>query len=291
MEKILVYHFVSLANRLLLLGGIIKLIKFYYKIEIVVNKISRYWKKLTIIANMIRLDNYILQNSLALSRNKAQELIASGAVSINGAVNLKNSTIIGDNDVVVVKKDREYVSRSAYKLDAFLDELDIDIKNKIALDIGSSSGGFTQVLLERGSKCVYAVDVGKDQLHQNLREDARVKLFEECDIRDFKSNETFELVVCDVAFISLHHILKDIHRLSSRDIILLFKPQFEVGKDVKRDKKGVVSDKKAIDMAMMKLEDAIFLLGWRLVKKSPSKLSGKEGNLEYCYYYIKDQNC
>lgn len=237
---------------------------------------------------MIRLDNYILENSLALSRNKAQELIASGVVSVNGVINLKNSTIIGDGDVVVVKKHKEYVSRSAYKLDAFLDEIDIELKDKIVLDIGSSSGGFTQVLLERGAKCVYAVDVGRDQLHKSLREDARVKLFEECDVRDFNIDKTFEVVVCDVAFISLHHILKDIDRLSSRDIILLFKPQFEVGKDIKRDKNGVVSDKKAIDIAMMKLEDAVFLLGWRLMKKSPSKLSGKEGNLEYCYYYIKD---
>jgi 23S rRNA (cytidine1920-2'-O)/16S rRNA (cytidine1409-2'-O)-methyltransferase len=155
------------------------------------------------------------------------------------------------------------------------------------LDIGSSTGGFTQVLLERAVKEVSCVDVGSEQLHHSLRKDERVHVYENCDIRKFNSDKRFDLIVSDVAFISLLYILDDIDRLGCEDIILLFKPQFEVGREVKRDKNGVVQDKKAIVNAMMKFEDACRLKKWELVHKSPSKLTGKEGNLEYCYYFKK----
>jgi len=108
-----------------------------------------------------------------------------------------------------------------------------------------------------------------------------------CDIRDFKSAKSFDLVVSDVAFISLLYILDDVQRLATDDIILLFKPQFEVGREVKRDKNGVVLDTKAIAKARERFEDACKLKGWTMIKQSISKLTGKEGNIEYCYYYKK----
>jgi len=234
----------------------------------------------------VRLDNYLLEHGFAHSRNKAQELIASGLVSIDGVVCLKNSTKVQD-ERVRVKEHRDYVSRSAYKLDAFLDEISLSVEGRLALDVGSSTGGFTQVLLERGASEIYAVDVGRDQLHSTLRSDNRIKLFEGCDIRNFDAKSGFDLVVSDVSFISLHHILSKVDELSCDDIVLLFKPQYEVGKEIKRDRNGVVQDKKAVEMAMLKFEDSAFLLGWELVKCSASKLSGKEGNLEYCYYFKK----
>jgi len=166
-------------------------------------------------------------------------------------------------------------------------ELDLDVSSRVALDIGSSTGGFTQVLLQRNVSEVSAVDVGTDQLHKSLRDDSRVYVYENCDIRKFESQKKFDLVVSDVAFISLLHILNDVDRLATDDIILLFKPQFEVGREVKRDKNGVVLDKKAILNTMQKFEDACELKAWTLVQKSPSKLMGKEGNLEYCYYFKK----
>lgn len=235
----------------------------------------------------MRLDNYLVENSLAESRNKAQTLIKEGHVSVNSKVCLKSSHKIEENDVVEVKEHKNYVSRSAFKLSAFLDELKLDVKDKIALDIGSSTGGFTQVLLEYGAAEVTAVDVGKEQLHVSLKEDARVHSFESCDIREFKSDKKFDLVVSDVAFISLLNILDDVDRLSSDKIILLFKPQFEVGREAKRDKNGVVTDEKAILHAMIKFEDTCELKGWKRVLKSPSQITGKEGNLEYCYCYEK----
>lgn len=236
---------------------------------------------------MQRLDNYLVELGLAGSRNKAQGLIKEGLVSVNGEQIIKSSLMLKSSDKVVVKEHREYVSRSAFKLSAFLDELGLDVADKIALDIGSSTGGFTQVLLENGAKEVTAVDVGRDQLHVSLKNDERVYSYEECDIREFSSDKEFEIVVSDVAFISLLNILDSIDRLAKKTIILLFKPQFEVGREAKRDKNGVVTDEKAILHAMIKFEDACSLKGWKLVLKSASKLTGKEGNLEYCYCYEK----
>jgi len=234
-----------------------------------------------------RLDNYLVEKGLCESRNKAQAVVKEGLVSVNGEQTIKSSFVLKQGDKVVVKKHKEYVSRAAFKLSSFLDELKLDVKDKVALDIGSSTGGFTQVLLESGVREVTAVDVGRNQLHASLKNDSRVHSHEECDIRDFKSDKEFDVVVSDVAFISLLNILDDVDRLSKKTIILLFKPQFEVGREAKRDKNGVVTDEKAVLQAMIKFEDACSLKGWKLVLKSPSKLTGKEGNLEYCYCFEK----
>ena len=236
----------------------------------------------------MRLDNYLVENNLARSRNKAQEFIKQGLVSVNDKEMLKSSYKLLPTDKVSMGSHKNYLSRAAYKLSYFLDELSLDVSGMKALDVGASTGGFTQVLLEYGVESVSAVDVGKAQLHPSLKEDTRVHSFESCDIRDFTSEEPFELVVSDVSFISLHHILNDVDRLASAHIILLFKPQFEVGKEVKRDKNGVVLDHKAIEKAMLRFEDACKLKGWRQMYKSASKITGKEGNLEYCYYFKKD---
>ncbi len=236
---------------------------------------------------MSRLDNYLVEKNLAGSRTKAQTLINDGFVSVNGKTIIKSSYKLDANDEVKVREHKEYVSRSAHKLSSFLDELGLKVDGMVALDIGSSTGGFTQVLLERGVSEVSAVDVGKEQLHESLRGDSRVHSYESCDIRKFQSDKKFDIVVSDVAFISLLHILDDIERLACGNIILLFKPQFEVGKDAKRDNNGVVLDNKAILQAMLRFEDACKLKGWKLGLKSASKLTGKEGNLEYCYFFEK----
>jgi len=235
----------------------------------------------------MRLDNYLVDKKLAMSRNKAQSMLKEGYVSVNSKVILKSSYRLESSDEVRVTQHKEYVSRAAFKLSHFLKELDLKLEGVVALDIGSSTGGFTQVLLENGVSEVSAIDVGKEQLHQILREDSRVHSFESCDIRKFKSDKKFDIVVSDVAFISLLHILDDVDRLSNDKIILLFKPQFEVGREAKRDKNGVVLDDKAILKAMIKFEDECKLKGWKLTLKSPSQLTGKEGNLEYCYCYEK----
>ncbi len=236
---------------------------------------------------MIRLDQYLVENNLVDSRNKAQQLIKDSKVSVDKKVITKASYKISD-ELVELDDEHVYVSRAAYKLKNFLPLLPFSVKDMRALDIGSSTGGFTEVLLMNDVASVTSVDVGSSQLHERLLEDRRVTSVENQDIRTFHSDTPFELVTCDVSFISLHHILEAINALASKYMILLFKPQFEVGKDVKRDKNGVVTDKKAIAAAMLKFEDTCTLLGWTKLVMEASSITGKEGNIEYCYCYQKD---
>ena len=237
---------------------------------------------------MIRLDQYLVNSLGVETRNKAQTMIKEALVFVDGVIILKASHKIDEEkNIVKIQEHKEYVSRAAFKLSAFLEELSLDLEGMNALDIGSSTGGFTQVLLEQGVLHVSCVDVGSEQLHHSLRSDGRVSVYENQDIREFESSEKFDLVTSDVAFISLLKILDAVDRLASDKIILLFKPQFEVGREVKRDKNGVVTDEKAVQKAMISFEDACSIKGWKLLLKSASKLTGKEGNLEYCYCYVK----
>jgi len=236
---------------------------------------------------MKRLDILLVEMGLFESRNRASEAIKSGLILVDKVVVKKPSFKVRDIDIVEVKAHKAYVSRSAKKLANYLEEYPLEIKDKICLDIGSSTGGFSQVLLEAGAKEVYSVDVGSNQLHHSLRENKRIKLFEQTDIRDFKLNIEFDTIVSDVSFISLRYILKDIDRLakSGANMVLLFKPQFEVGKGVKRDKKGVVKDKRAIALAMERFEREAKELNWVLIRRVKSSLCGKEGNCEWIYHF------
>lgn len=205
---------------------------------------------------------------------------------VDGKIIQKPSFDVLETMQVDVQVEKLYVGRAAYKLSNFLVEHPVDIQGKVALDIGASTGGFTQVLLEHEVTQVVAVDVGSDQLHETLRNDDRVQCIEHQDIRTFE-HPPFEVVTCDVAFISLHQILPAIDRLSCKDIIVLFKPQFEVGKTIKRNKLGVVQDQKAINIAMSRFEDACHILGWKQNIVTESKIEGKEGNREIFYHYSK----
>lgn len=223
-------------------------------------------------------------NELNISRNKASELLNEGKVLIDDEIK-KPSANISENAKCTLLSD-VYVSRAAYKLKGFLQEFELGICGEHCLDVGSSTGGFTQVLLENNARSVTCVDVGSNQLHESLRQDSRVKVYENTDIRDF-NHESFRIVVCDVSFISINLIIKDLIRLSSEYLILLFKPQFEVGKAAKRSKTGVVKDEKAINKACLEFETNLARLGLRLLKKAKSNLSGKDGNYEYFYAYTK----
>lgn len=237
----------------------------------------------------MRLDCYLVENLLAPTRTKAKDLIIESKVLVDGKIVNKPSFEI-TNQKVEVTEQKQYVSRAAKKLKDFLDKYSFDLKNQNAIDIGSSTGGFVEVLLECGVKKVTAVDVGKEQLHQKLRDDTRVELHEETDIREFKTNEKFDIVTCDASFISLNNIIETIKKISSRDIILLFKPQFEVGIKAKRDKKGVVTDQKAIDNALSGFLTKCEILGLRLKAKEKSSLLGRDGNQEFILYFRVDGN-
>ena len=236
----------------------------------------------------MRLDKYLVEKGYFESRNRAHEAIKAGKVTVNGK-KAKSSMKIDETTVVEVAEATFYVSRAARKLEAFLDAYPIPVKGKRALDIGSSTGGFAQMLLERGAASLTCVDVGSDQLHESIRRDHRVQVFEQTDIRDFRTDAPFELVTCDVSFISVLHILDAIDTLAApgADIVVLFKPQFEVGKEAKRNAKGVVTDDKAIARAQTQFEARLKERGWEIRAKAPSALAGKAGNVEWLYWAMK----
>ncbi|CAI8213912.1 MAG: 16S/23S rRNA (cytidine-2'-O)-methyltransferase TlyA [Arcobacter lacus] len=230
---------------------------------------------------------YLVNNFDLQSRNKASELIKSNKIKIDGTIITKPSFNVENEHQIEILEDELYVSRAAYKLKYFLDEIKLNLKDKNTLDIGSSTGGFTQILLENEVKKVTCVDVGTNQLHDKVKENPRIDFFENTDIRDFQSNEIFHMVTCDVSFISIHNIIDTIDKLASSDVIILFKPQFEVGNNVKRNKKGVVTDKKAIARARDLFINKTTQLNWKLIHSNESKLQGKDGNEEELFYFSK----
>jgi len=236
----------------------------------------------------MRLDKYLVEEGYFESRNRAHEAIKAGQVKVNGKKS-KPSVTIDTNSIIEVEDTKFYVSRAARKLEAFLVEHPVKIEGRRAVDIGSSTGGFAQILLEKGVESLDCVDVGSDQLHTSLRGDRRLSLHEGTDIRSFKSPEPFDLVTCDVSFISVLQILQTIDNLSDKgaDMVILYKPQFEVGREVKRDSKGVVQDTDAIARQREVFEERAGELGWRLEYQARSSVEGREGNQEYLYHFAK----
>ncbi len=235
---------------------------------------------------MQRLDKYLVEQGYFESRNRALDAIKRGKVFVDGEV-AKASCKCDETSMIDIDEEKFYVSRASKKLELFLTEYPMDLMDKRALDIGSSTGGFVQILLENGVQSVTAVDVGSNQLHHSLRDNPKVNVFEEMDIRDFEPTEAFEVVTCDVSFVSILQIVDAINRLSSGDMILLFKPQFEVGRAVKRDSRGVVVNLEAIEEAQKRFEAKAGELGWELCYSTSSKLAGKSGNIEYIYHFRK----
>lgn len=236
----------------------------------------------------MRLDRYLVEEEYFESRNRALEAIKAGKVKVDGKV-AKPSVKVDNHSLVEIDSEKFYVSRAARKLEQFLISHPVALKGKKALDIGSSTGGFAQILLENGVETVYCVDVGKDQLHASLQNDPRLSLYEQTDIRNFESAVQFDLITCDVSFISILQILDDIQRLaaSDADIIILYKPQFEVGKEAKRNSKGVVVDQDAIERKKEAFEQYVLGLGWKCISQAYSEVHGKEGNQEYLYHFVK----
>jgi 23S rRNA (cytidine1920-2'-O)/16S rRNA (cytidine1409-2'-O)-methyltransferase len=243
----------------------------------------------------MRLDQYLAHHH-ALTRNKAQQLIATDLITVNQRICNKSSQSIGEDDIVTIREDRRvhWVSRSAEKLAGFLESLNtpIAISGSNCLDIGSSTGGFTQVLLSLGAHHVDAVDVGTDQLHESLRLDTRVSSYEQTDIRDFSKNNTrsqYDIIVCDASFISLTEIIDPILALANENtmIILLYKPQFEVSREHLR-KTGVPKEQSIVDKKMIEFESLLLSKDCVLLDRKASSLMGEAGNQEWIYMIQKN---
>jgi 23S rRNA (cytidine1920-2'-O)/16S rRNA (cytidine1409-2'-O)-methyltransferase len=230
----------------------------------------------------MRLDQYLQKTSRFKSREKAKEAIETGLVLINGSPQKKSSYNVKEDDEIQIKEEKIFVSRSGNKLKSAVERFKVNVKDSTCLDVGSSTGGFTQYLLESGAKKIYAVDVGTNQMEVEISSNEKVCLNENTDIRDFKKPKevNFDLIVVDVSFISLSKIIEKLKELSNEStvLMLLFKPQFEVGKEYL--KKGICKHpdlKLVIESFREKLSENKFFLDG--VMKVP--LKGKEGNQEY----------
>lgn len=225
------------------------------------------------------------------SRATAQAAIAAGKVTVSGRVLSKPSEKISSHSRIEATPEHPWVSRAGMKLAHALDVFEVDPSGLSCLDVGASTGGFTEVLLAHGAARVVAVDVGRDQLHVKLRSDARVVSLEATDARDLTAQmlaEPPQLVVCDASFISLHKLLGPPLALAAPDasLIALFKPQFEVGR-AHVGKGGIVSDKEATARA----EDAFIAwlahAGWDVRERAYSPIKGGDGNTERLIYAVR----
>lgn len=244
----------------------------------------------------MRLDQAVIDRGLCQSRTEAQELIEAGEVSLNGIITTKQTKQVSEADVIVISSRRKFVSRGGEKLagimmDVFEDEVAAkrNLSGKYALDIGSSTGGFTDYLLKHGVCHVDAVDVGTNQLHQSLRSDARISVFENTDIRTFSSETKYDVVVTDLSFIPLKHVFVEALALGKSGALyfLLLKPQFEVGKG--NTKKGIVKDITLVEEMLSAYEKMARECGLTEVRLFPCRIQGGDGNQEYFLFGVKGE--
>lgn len=230
----------------------------------------------------MRLDQKLVQLHLAETRSQAANLIKLGYVLINNKTVKKSGTDISEKDKITLVKHIDYVSRAGLKLAAANQKFKINFKNKIVLDAGSSTGGFTDYALRKKARKIYAVEVGTDQIHPKIASNPAVELHEKTDIRDFTPAETPDIILADLSFISLRKILPHLAKISKpkTQIIVLLKPQFEAGKD--QTNRGVIKNDKLRRQILKDFENWTKKL-FKIVDKVDSEVPGEKGNLERFY--------
>lgn len=231
----------------------------------------------------MRLDMYLTENGTCKSRTAAQSLIKSGGVSVNGRPCEKPSAEVSEADRVEITGERlRYVGRGGLKLEGALKAFGLEVSELVCLDIGSSTGGFTDCMLQNGAARVYAVDVGRDQLDERLRRDSRVISMERTDIRTAQLPEPVDFAGTDVSFISLRQVIPHISRLlkCGGRAVALIKPQFEAGRRA-LTKKGIVKDEKDRRRAVEDITEFARVSGFAVVGVTESPIHGGDGNIEY----------
>jgi 23S rRNA (cytidine1920-2'-O)/16S rRNA (cytidine1409-2'-O)-methyltransferase len=230
-----------------------------------------------------RLDHLLVKKGYTPTRSQAESYIRLGKVEVQGRVQKKPGFLVDEAAEVRLTATEQYVSRAGLKLDSVADLFKLDFKGKTVLDVGSSTGGFTDYALKHGAAKVFAVEVGKDQLHPSLHGNPKIELHEQTDIRDFETTEKIDIVVGDVSFISLREILPHVATLCHRntEIVAMVKPQFEaVAANMKH--KGVIKNDKMRREILQNFEN------WAkqhfiILNKADSAVSGEKGNLERFY--------
>jgi 23S rRNA (cytidine1920-2'-O)/16S rRNA (cytidine1409-2'-O)-methyltransferase len=243
-----------------------------------------------------RLDKLLLERQLVPSRERAQALVLAGKVLVNGQKIEKSGTLIdAASEIRLLGEDLKYVGRGGLKLEHALEHWNIDVRDRVCLDVGASTGGFTDCLLQHGAARVIAVDTGQGQIAFQLRQDSRVHLLENTNARYLtreRLGEEVELIAMDVSFISATLVLPAVisaafpeqpNARAGRELVVLVKPQFEVGRDLV-GKGGIVRDTSAQQQAVEKIRAAVQSLGANSIDVTDSPILGAEGNREFLLY-------
>ena len=230
-----------------------------------------------------RLDIELAKRGLTQSRSQAENLIRLGQIEVDGRIASKPGQPVGPNSIIKLLASERYVSRAGLKLASVAANFKIDFTDKVVLDIGSSTGGFTDYALQHGASKVISVDVGTDQLHPSLRSDERIELHEKTDIRDFVTDQTIDIIVGDVSFISLREILPHVAKnlmQPSTQLVAMVKPQFEAGRG--QVNKGVIKNDKVRRQILADFEE--WSQRYFVVRdKRDSDVAGQKGNVERFY--------
>lgn len=241
-----------------------------------------------------RLDIILVNREFAKSREKAKSLIKEGKVYINNIMQTKPAAIVEDDANIEIRGEvQKYVSRGGYKLEKAIDSFSIDVRNHTCIDIGASTGGFTDCLLQNGADFVFAVDVGHDQLDESLRNDDRVLSMEGVNFRYLSKDDIdrdIDFAATDVSFISLKHIIPVAFGILSEkgEMVCLVKPQFEAGRE-HINKKGVVKDEKIHVKVLREIIEMTEQTGFFVKNLTYSPIKGPEGNIEYLLYITKEE--
>jgi 23S rRNA (cytidine1920-2'-O)/16S rRNA (cytidine1409-2'-O)-methyltransferase len=241
-----------------------------------------------------RLDVWLAEHGLAESREKAQALVMAGRVTVDGHPARKPGSKVRSGVKITVDPGRAHVGRGALKLAGALDAFALDVEDRVAVDIGASTGGFTEVLLERGAARVYAVDVGRAQLHERLRADPRVVVCDRTNARHLSPGvvpEACDLATVDVSFISVEKVLPALRSVLApgADLVVLVKPQFEVGRrQVGRG--GIVRDARLHREVLAGVAEVARRLGYAVTAASASSITGTEGNREFFLHLVLDSS-
>ena len=239
--------------------------------------------------NTQRLDTLVVQRGLVESRERAKRLILAGEVIVSGSAQVKPGQLISSDAEIVVKQPPRYVSRGGLKLEKALQVFQVDVRDSVAIDVGASTGGFTDCLLQHGAKLVYAVDVGHGQLAWKIRQDPRVCIIEGTNIRTIDVNRfesSIKVGVVDVSFISLQKVLPVVTQIvdPTGDVLVLVKPQFQAGRK-HVGKGGVVRDVRVHLQVLRDLIQFIHGLDQSVMEISYSPIRGPAGNIEYLIWF------
>lgn len=236
-----------------------------------------------------RLDQRLATLGLVPTRSQGESYVKLGHVKVNGKVVTKPGFMTMESDTVDLRASQQYVSRAGLKLASVVDLLHIDFSGTTVLDVGSSTGGFTDYALRHGAKKVIAVELGRDQLHPSLRSDPRIELHEKTDIRNFTTTEAINIVVADVSFISLRELLPHIATLctSSTQFVMMVKPQFEARESAVAHKGVIKND--AMRRQILKDFEVWTQQQFIILDKADSAISGAKGNQERFYLLKKSK--